>query len=244
MNTTLYGGSATALFLLGYYFGKRNQNPLGELGISQADYANTMPIAIAKVSKQVAYAEAGNWLTSADQAEDRAYFSRAPAYDVRAHLTVAYWTAVAARLIHSRSLGVKAASTLAKGSALYKVPGSSLMTGSAASIMQAGLTSLKRSATSTRAQGAIEALESAADPDAIRAEQQKREGSSVTALPGKVKDALSPGNILKTSVDAYTDLWWNRAKWVIIIGGLGVGAWFVAGRLRKRVLPTAPGVML
>ena len=231
---TLYGGSAVALLLLGYYAGKRHGSDLGSTGVASLDYAKNMPLFALKVAKQVGYAQAGKWLTSVDQAEDSSVFSKPPAYDVRAHQTVAYWTAVAARLVKSRTLATQAAASLAKANALYSLPGSSLFTGSVNSIMQAGVASLKRSATSPRAQGAVDALVAVADPEAIRARQEQGEKQSLTS---RAVEYFSPEAAVKRVLD--DSPWWTWGKRIVGGTALILGArWAYTKYEGQKALPT------
>jgi len=233
---TFYGGSAVALLLLGYYAGKRHGSDLGSTGISSLDYAKNMPLFALKVAKQVGYAQAGKWITSIDQAEDSTTFSKPPGYDVRAHLTVAYWTAVAARLTKNRTLAARAAATLARANSLYSLPGSSMFTGSVSSIMQSGAATLRKAATSSRAQPAIDALVAAGDPEGVKAKQEQQQKDSLT---GKALEYLSPEAAVKRALD--DSPWWTWGKRIAGGAVLILGArWAYLKYESRKALPAPP----
>ena len=138
---TLYGAGATTLLVLGVWIGRRSarkaEGGLGDgTGFSSLDYTLAMP-RLARISaKQVASAAAGSWIADYRKVGDSSSaFFPTPAYNVQAYLTAAYWTAVAARVLHSRSLAARAGSLQAKGMAMFGLPGSSFLTGSVADIM-------------------------------------------------------------------------------------------------------------
>lgn len=245
MNKTTYLGASVVLLALGYYAGKRHYgSDLGSTGISQLDYAKNMPLLGIKVGRQVAYAQAGKWLTSYDQAEDVSSFSKAPAYDVRAHYTVAYWTAVAARVLHSRTLATRAGAALAKGNALFSLPGSSLLTGSVSSIIQAGAAALKKSSQSSKIAPIIEILSEVGSAEAVASQQQARSASSVTTAPARAKEALSPENLLRAAAGLQPrdpnapSVWVVWGGRVLLLGGGVIAARWAWKRFgAQRALP-------
>ena len=132
-----YGGAATGLLLVGWWLGRRSRpaGALGQTGFSTLDYTLAMPKLGTAAAKQAARAQAGSWLDDYRKAEDKSKFMSGAAYNVQAHYNAAYWMAVAARLLRSRTLAVRAATVAGKGSALYAVPGSSFFKGDVSSIL-------------------------------------------------------------------------------------------------------------
>jgi len=197
---TRYAGGVTALVLVGYYLGRRSaqRGDLGGTGIAALDYTFAMPKLGAKVAKQIAKAQAGDWLTDYRKAGSSSTFMRAPAYNAQAWYTAAYWMAVAARILRSRPLAIRAGTLAAKGAATYGLPGSSQLTGSAASIMAAQASVVKEAAGDAADGAQIKAILSimgSAGSAKMVAAAQKRAGEAAWVSAGSEKtgrDVLSP----------------------------------------------------
>jgi len=172
----LYSGLAAAIlgasWWLGHRAGQKSNAPLGGTGLTSLDYTLEMPRLNAKVALQIARAPSGSWLAPYPQAEDLASFWAQPAYDVQAYYAGAYWMAVAARVLHSRTLAAEAYQYTLRGAARYILPGSSLMTGSVSSILKVAAGKIKAVAKDSKSVAAIlKALGDHAKPENIAAEQ-------------------------------------------------------------------------
>lgn len=137
MKTRYYVGGAAAILIAGYLIGRRKSKStdLAGTGIRGVDYALAMPRLAALATKQVAKAKSRKPLQDFRRAGDNAAFMIAPSSDVQAHYVAAYWLAVASRILREGKLANRAATELAKGTALFAVPGSSLVAGDAEKIV-------------------------------------------------------------------------------------------------------------
>lgn len=203
---TLYGSGATALLVLGVWLGRRSARKaegglaaefmnleVGKgagVGISQLDYGLTMPKLAAYAGRQATKAQAGSWLTDYRKAENLSSFYGAPVYNAQAYFSAGYWMAVAARLLRSRTLGARAAALVAKGSAMYYLPGSSFFTGSVVEIMAEARETIARAGKDNAQVKAIVAIMgSAGDPKMVAAADQRAADKSwVTRGAGKNLD--------------------------------------------------------
>lgn len=159
-------------------------------GVSQIDYGLAMPKLAAYAGRQATKAQAGSWLSDYRKAENLSSFYGAPIYNAQAYLSAGYWTAVAARLLHSRTLGVRAAALIAKGSAMYSLPGSSFFTGSVVEIMADARKIISAAGKDNAQVKAIVAiLGSAGNPSMVAAADQRAADKSwVTRGAGKTAD--------------------------------------------------------
>lgn len=250
----LYGGLTAAIlgtsWWLGHRAGQQSKAPLGSLGFSGLDYALAMPKLNAKAASQIAKATAGSWLTSYTQAEDLSSFWPASTYDVQAFYAGAYWMAVAARVLRSRSLAADAYAYAMQGAARYIIPGSSLLTGSISSILKVAAAKIKAKAGDNKnVQGILKALGEHARPEVIAAEQANAEdrnwvqkgaaksAEDVAALPGKALDAIAgPLAFIRSffgMLDPKTNLpysgWLRWGSRALLLGVAGIAArWYFA----------------
>lgn len=234
----LYGGS-TAL-LIAYLLGRRHgRSALGSSGISQVDYTLEMPRLGRKAAKQIALAQEGKWLADYRKAEDLSSFWSAPAYNTQAYYAAAYWMAVAARLLHSRTLAAQAAVLAAKGSAVYAIPGSSLLTGSVGAIMKSAAATIRGAGSSRQVDAILAAIGQQSTSTSIATARQAAQDRGWAAEGAKKtgEDLVQVGSTFTTLVGnpvrAFLDLDVNGApapatlKWGTRIG-VGVVAALLA----------------
>lgn len=124
--TILYGGLGAAALYGAYRLGHRQQSHLGLTIPFTDEYWKQTALARA-AGIQIAKATAGSTLTDYRSAEDIAQFWTAATSGEEAYLKAAYWLAVAARLVGSRTLAATAASYQLRATALMGTPGSSLI---------------------------------------------------------------------------------------------------------------------
>ena len=86
-------------------------------------------------NNMVSAAEASTPLTAVSAAENRGYFSTAPSTDADAYYTAAYWTAVASRLLGSKTLAKLANDYKWKGTPTHLVSGTSLRSSKGAGVL-------------------------------------------------------------------------------------------------------------
>lgn len=190
----LYGTGATALLTLGVWLGRRSarkaEGGLGDgTGFASLDYTLAMPRLGALAAKQVTKAVAGSWIDDYRAAENASAFYTTPAYNVQAYYAAAYWTAVAARVLHNRSLAARAGSLQAKGSAMFGLPGSSFLTGSVVEIMADARRIIGAAGKgSPQIKGILGILGSAGEAKAV-AGAQAREGDKGWVAAGAEKTA-------------------------------------------------------
>ena len=231
-----YGGAATGILLIGYYLGRRSRSKtvqLGGSGVAGIDYAVAMPRLGVKVASQVAQAQAGSWIDDYRKVSDISVFSNTPAFNVAAYYTAAWWTAVAARLLRSRTLGARAASLAAKGSATYGIPGSSFFTGSVSDIMKDGADAVSKAAGSAATEatrklvkGIAGRLKAMADPGSVATAREAVEDKA--ALTRTIEQtgrdvADLPGAIIKKGEDLLPGGGHGWKWWTLRVGG-AVGA--------------------
>lgn len=174
MKKYLYKGGALLAAAAGIYLlGRRSGRKALAGPEASVSYTLKMPRLGSAVARQVARAVGGSRLSDYRKAEDIALFWGAPAYKVEAYYKAAYWLAVASRLTGSASLAATAGSFAARGSALFAVPGSSFLTGSASEIMQDALSKLRPYAKVKQVSALMAALGSSGSEAAVSAEQSR-----------------------------------------------------------------------
>lgn len=199
----LYGG-VVALILggawwLGHRAGARSKNPaLGAdgTGFATLDFIKDMPKLSAYAGAQALKAEAGDWLSDYRNAEGIRFFWQAPAYNVQAYYAAAFWTAVAARVLHSRTLGARADKLAAQGTIVFALPGSSLMKDSVMSIMKSAAADVKKAAgkDTQKVSAILAAMGELASPTAIANAQKRVEDQSWVAQGAwKTKEDIQAG---------------------------------------------------
>lgn len=262
--TLFYGG----LVALGWWLARRHAAPrpaLGGVGEDLYAYPKLAPLA----GVQVTRALAGQALTDYRSAGGRALFQQAPTTDALAYAVTAWWVAVAARLRGGdRTLARTAGSLLARGSALYSIPGSSFFTGKIGTILTEGRDAiLARGAPSDQVKAVIAALDRFRDPRAIASAQatardkevlQRTAEASVADAASLAQrgtegaaDALSPIRAFFGMANPKTGQpypWWARWGSRAVVGGfalLGLRLYFAPQYLAaktavKGLLPSAP----
>lgn len=256
-----YGATATALLLAGWWLGRRSalgaDPALGGTGVRGLDYAMDMPKLASKAAYQVGLAQRGKKLSSYTRVQGRQAFIRAPAFNVQAHYTGAFWMAVAARVLHDRLLATRAAAALAKGTALFNIPGSSFMRGSASKILTGYGETVReagKSATGVTggvasqirgivklmgvagSKGMVESAQTRADERAWATEASKKSVGDAVAIGEKAGHWLRAGIGLKdprTDEDYPSWMRWavRGAAGVAVLAALGI----YSGGVRRRI---------
>ena len=138
------------------------------------DFVTRAPKKAMKAEAEIALALAGNWLDDYRRASANKTFWNAPTTTVEAYYTAAYWTAVGARLVHSRRMATWAAQLGLKGETLYKLPGSSLLVDGIPEILQSAVETLEPHAENRNIKAILAALRQEASPGAIENMRQVR----------------------------------------------------------------------
>lgn len=169
------GGIAVAVLGVGYYMLRPKQASMS----GAWDYTVDTPIAVYRADRQIAKAVAGDRLTDYRKAEDSGKMLTAAAYNAEAYAKVAYWLAVASRILGSRALAATAAGYHAKATLTYGLPGSSFLTGGVADIYKDGVAALP--ASSNRSIASIRTvLGEHGKAGAIRTRRQQEDDRAVT----------------------------------------------------------------
>lgn len=137
----IVGGIAAVVLGAGYWFYRKHAARKAEskqledkslssaLGISSWDYNTGVPVYIARAAKQITAATAGRRLKTHLEADGASSMMSAAATDAEGYAKAAYWLAVAARIVGSRSLAATAYAYNVKATAMFNVPFSSYKDG-------------------------------------------------------------------------------------------------------------------
>lgn len=246
----ILGGAATGVLLLGVWIGRRSakRGDLSGTGVAGVDYAIEMPQLAAKTLRQVRRAKEKEWLSDFRSASDLGSFSTTPVYEVQAYYTAAWWMAVAARVLQDLDLAEDAGKLAAKGTAVFALPGSSLLKGDTPDILKEGAAAIRAAASGSpttvarQARGIATRLKTMASSGSQKTARESEGAQDVLLETGKkTGDDTKKGllDLLPKPPGLPEIPWgWIIAGTVVTVGGF----WLVRSRRHKKLLAAVKGL--